>query len=111
MEAISSTKHDSCMSRLHIIAQQNSHILFCSIMAKAPVSRTERRCAATAEKYRKRKRTVFKKVHQLSQICSADVYLVTHRSGRYCIYSSRTEIDWPPTQSTLVRESSLIDDG
>lgn len=55
-----------------------------------------------SEMYRRRRRTCIKKVHELSQLCSADVYLLVRRRGYYHIYTSTESGGWPPSEAELV---------
>ena len=54
------------------------------------------------ETFRKRRRGLQKKTHELSRFTNTDSYLVMFREGRYYLYSSVNRDGWPPSQSDIV---------
>ena len=59
---------------------------------------------AEREKFRKRKKNLFKKFNELSIFCHADLYLVMYQSESYYTYNSTTRQDWPSSENDLIRE-------
>ena len=59
---------------------------------------------AERERFRKRRKGLFKKADELSILCHADLYLVIYQGGSYYTYSSTKRQGWPPSENDLVRE-------
>lgn len=60
------------------------------------------------EKFRKRKVSCLKKVHELGSLCQAEVYILIFRNGKYYTYKSTNQPDWPPPDSEIVCSSSNL---
>ena len=53
--------------------------------------------------FNKRRRSLFKKAHELSVKTSTELYIVLHRGGRYFTYTSTDRQGWPPNENEVVR--------
>ena len=55
------------------------------------------------EKVRKERITLFNKANNLG-LNGANVYVIVEYNGRYFIYNSRLDKEWPPSKAILVRD-------
>jgi hypothetical protein len=66
---------------------------------KTPPSERKRK----TEKVRKERTTLFNKANNLSSN-GANVYVVVEYNGKYSIYNSRSDKEWPPSEAMLVSD-------
>ena len=57
---------------------------------------------AERERFRKRRKSLFKKMNEFSFLCHTDFYFVMYQSGKYYIYSSTKKQGWPSSQKDLI---------
>ena len=53
--------------------------------------------------FNKRRRSLFKKAHELSVKTSTELYIVLHREERYFTYTSTDRQEWPPNENEVIR--------
>ncbi|KAI9765389.1 MAG: hypothetical protein M1839_005511 [Geoglossum umbratile] len=62
------------------------------------------------ERLRKRKKTLFKRAHELGTLCSVDVAVIIRKDGRYFTYRSINQGSWPPSMKEIQTTYPLIQD-
>ena len=50
----------------------------------------------------KRRRTIFKKAHELGKLCDVDIAVIVGRNGRYWMYKNVEEASFPPSMRQIV---------
>ena len=80
----------------------SNHKPFRKTLPKSEPEKTGDSKRREREMFRKRKTCHLKKANELAQKCSADVYMVIYRKGRYYTYSSTERKGWPPDDETVV---------
>ncbi|MCJ1348208.1 hypothetical protein MMC31_006439 [Peltigera leucophlebia] len=58
------------------------------------------------EMYRKRSRSFLRKADQLARYTHAEVYVVICRNGRFSVYNSTRNSEWPLHQQDLINAST-----
>ncbi|KAI9799072.1 MAG: hypothetical protein M1833_004266 [Piccolia ochrophora] len=53
------------------------------------------------EKFRKRRKTLYAKACQISQLCDADVYVLVRKNDRFYEFSSKDDLSWPPPKEKI----------
>jgi len=61
-----------------------------------------------SERLRRRRNTVFLKAHELGKLCGVDVAVIVFQHGRYVMYKSIEQEDWPPSIEEIVSKLSLL---
>ena len=59
------------------------------------------------ERLRRRKKTLFRRGHELGKLCNVDVAVVVFQRGQYYIYKSIEGGDWPPSMAEIVSQAKL----
>jgi hypothetical protein len=54
------------------------------------------------ERERRRKKSLFKKAHELGVLCNVDVAVIVRKNGRYFTYRSTNQESWPPAMKEIV---------
>jgi hypothetical protein len=54
------------------------------------------------QRFRRRRKVLLKKAHELSSMCDADIYVLTHHRARYYTYKSTEHPGWPPAEEEVV---------
>ena len=55
-----------------------------------------------SERLRRRKKTLFRRGHELEKLCNVDVAVIVFQRGQYYIYKSIDRDDWPPSMEEIV---------
>ena len=101
-----SVKHDQVS---HFLNKDHSSLLILNIRNNNHKLRSTmkiicKQVRAERERFRKRRKGLFKKANELSILCHADLYLVIYQNGSYNIFNSTKRKGWLSSENDLIRE-------
>ena len=62
-------------------------------------------CKRITNNLGRRKKTLFKKAHELGKYSGVDVAVIIRQNGKFCTYKSIDHKSWPPSMEEIVKLS------